>query len=147
MKNMRLILTLFVLAFSLSAMAKPRTVLCQGPVKAQQLNKKLVDQGVAQVKFQLVDGSTIKDILVRSKFKKIKAQSIDAYQSIAVKRAVASGRYKADFFNIGHNGACQIAMGYQGDLAKSASPKASWGVFMMDCGAYAVTGNLKCQMR
>lgn len=150
MRSICLVLILaLILGSSLSATAaiKPRQVVCLGKVQVRQLDKKVIDQGVAQVKFHLVDKFLIKNIKVATKFKKVPAQTIEGYESRAMKRAIASGNYKADYFNIGHNGACQIGLGYQGDLAVSERAKTSWGVFMMGCGGAIVSGNLKCQMK
>jgi hypothetical protein len=111
------------------------------------MDRKVIDQGAAQVKFTLVDKTLIKNVKVATKFKKVPAQYIEGFESRANKRAIASGQYHADFFNIGNNGACQFGLGYQGDLADKAQPQSSWGVFMMGCGNAIVTGNLKCQMK
>ncbi len=124
-----------------------KIVQCEGSVRARTTAGKVFDQGHARMVFQLTDSSTIKNIKILTKFSKIKPQTLEAFQALAAKRAIASEKFKADFFNIGHNGACQMGLGYQGDLARSAIPVASWGVFMMGCGNYRVVGNLKCQMR
>ena len=146
---MKKICLILVLGFTIIGQAAEnfKTVYCEGSVRARSMNGKVFDQGRAKMAFVLSDSATMKNIRVVTKFSKIKPQSIEAFESRAIKRAIASGKYKADFFNIGHNGACQVGMGYEGDLARSSKPLSSWGVFMMGCGNYAVVGNLKCQMK
>ena len=146
---MKKICLILILGFSSLSRAadEARTVVCEGSVRARTTAGKVFDQGHTKMAFQLTDSSTIKNIRILTKFSKIKPQTLEAFQSLAAKRAIASGKFKADFFNIGHNGACQMGLGYQGDIAKAAKPLASWGVFMMGCGNYGVVGNLKCQMR
>jgi hypothetical protein len=129
------------------AAVKPRAVICQGVVEARQLNNRVFDRGQTQMSFYLTDSSTIKSIRVATRFSKLKPQEAEAFESLASKRAVATGKFRADFFNIGNNGACQIGLGYQGDLANSKAPATSWGLFVMGCGTYGVTGNLKCQIK
>lgn len=146
MKQLCLIL---ILGFSIISHASDnrKEVYCEGAVKARSASGKVFDQGQARIAFFLTDHATIKNIRMVTKFKKIKPQTIEAFESRASKRAIASGKFKADLFNIGHNGACQVGLGYQGDLAKSAQALSSWGMFMMGCGNYGVVGNLKCQMK
>lgn len=146
---MKAICLILILGFSVlgSASEKLKQVSCEGSLRARTLAGKVFDQGNAQMQFQMTDAATMKNIRIWSKFSKIKPQTMEAFESRATKRAIASGKFKADFFNIGHNGACQMGLGYQGDLARSEKPLSSWGVFMMGCGNYAVVGNLKCQMR
>lgn len=146
---MREICLILILSFSVFSQAaeKFKVVYCEGSVRARSMNGKTFDQGKTKMAFVLTDSATMKRIRVVTKFSKIQPQSIEAFESRATKRAIASGKFKADFFNIGHNGACQIGLGYEGDLARSTKPLASWGVFMMGCGNYAVVGNLKCQMK
>ncbi len=146
MRAVCLILTLLI-SLSAGASSTARKVVCIGNVQAQLPNKAIMDQGVARVRFDLVDKAVIKNIDVAAKFKKIPAQSLEAFESRAIKRGVASGRYRADLFNIGNNGACQIALGYQADLIQKAGTQNSWGVFVMGCGMHSVLGNLKCQMK
>ncbi len=146
MKKICLILILGYSALS-PAVETNRVVLCEGSVRARSSQGKVFDQGYARMVFQLSDSSTLKNIKIATKFSKIKPQNLEAFQSLAAKRAIASGKFKADFFNVGNNGACQMGLGYQGDIARSAKPVSSWGLFMMGCGNYGVVGNLKCQMR
>ncbi len=140
---------ILILGFSIlgHTFESSKEVYCEGAVKARASNGKVFDQGQARIVFFLIDHATIKNIRMVTKFKKIKPQTIEAFESRASKRAIASGKFKADLFNIGHNGACQVGLGYQGDLARSAQSLSSWGVFMMGCGNYGVVGNLKCQMK
>lgn len=144
----RICITL-ILSVALPLFAGPsaRQVLCRGNLQVQDFSSKAIDKGAAAIGFQLVDANTIRNIKLVSKFRKQKPQRIEAVESKAMKRAVASGRFKADFFNIGHNGACQMGLAYQGDLAARATKSSSWGVLMMMCGAYGATGNLKCEMK
>lgn len=127
--------------------ATPRQVVCQGPIRAQQMNRKVVDRGNARVQFQISERSTIQNIYVSTRFARMSAQALEAYEAKAVRRAIASGRYRADLFNIGHNGACQMALAYQGEMAQAAKNRSSWGVLMMGCGSYGVQANLKCQIK
>src|SRR5688572_24793798 len=133
MKALCLILTLI---YSVQGYSAVRHVVCAGRVEARLPNKQKIDYGAARVRFQMSDKSEIRNIDVLSKFKELPGQTIEALEARAVKRAIASGKYKADLFNIGHNGACQIALGYQGDLALSPGTKSSWGVFVMGCGTH-----------
>ncbi len=146
---MKKICLMLILSFSVTGMAaeKLRVVHCEGSIRARTVKGKIFDQGQAKLVFALADSSTLSQIRVATSFSKIKPQGIEAFESRAIKRAIASGKYKADLFNIGHNGACQIGLGYQGDLVRAEKPLASWGVFMMNCGNYGVMGNLKCQMK
>lgn len=144
MRGICLILTLFV---STSVWAETRQVVCVGKVDARLANRAVADTGAARVKFTVIDNSIIRNIDVVTKFKKLPAQSLEAFESRAVKRGVASGNYRADLFNIGNNGACQIALGYQADLLAKPGMQSSWGLFVMGCGTHAVLGNLKCQMK
>lgn len=146
MKNLNYVLACLILSQS-TAWAAPRSVVCQGSVKVLGMNNKTTDSGVARVRFQLVDELTIRHVRVQSKFKKTKAQKMETFESRAYQRAVASGKFQADLFPLGSNGACQLAFGYQGKLARSTGTRSSWSVLGMNCGNYAVTGNLKCQMK
>ena len=146
---MKAICLILIWGFSVFSEAAPtaKVVRCEGSIKARSATGKYFDQGRAKMAFYLTDSSTMKSIQIVTNFKKIKPQSIEAFQSLANKRAIASGKFKSDFFNIGNNGACQMGLGYEGDLAKSQKPTSSWGLFMMGCGNYTVVGNLKCQIK
>lgn len=154
MRNICLILILGFTALvsqKTEAAPNPKVVRCEGPIRARTMSGKTFDEGQAKMVFIMRDTATMKSIQVVTRFKKIKAQSIEAFESHANKRVIAakSGQAndRSDFFNIGNNGACQVGLGYQGDLARSQKPVNSWGVFMMGCGNYSVVGNLKCQIK